>query len=365
MHAWESIQRVLDYIEDNIAKNYSPQELAKIAALSPFYFQRLFTRLVKRSVNEYVKMRRLACACETLNDKNKRILDIALENGFNSHEYFTKTFKAAFGITPEEYRDNPVHLNQIIKPNLLLNYTMVDENVPIITDDIVIEIIRKKIDVPEKYIGISGKLSFDQATFGEITGISGPGQIWDDFHRLKEILSCFAPNGLELGASMFPSMMGEENDGTFIYFAGALAEALAISYTEENLNTEEQKVFTAWELPAGVYIVCQFEAENFAELRQSAIDKALKYLLETWLPGHNIAIQPFSAEKYTNIIYDDITEDNVSSMEIWVLINQQPRRRAARYVGSVKEIDLGFDTFQNTAERRGIKPSPSNEKHLE
>jgi AraC family transcriptional regulator len=313
MHAWESIQRVLDHIEENIAESYRPSELAEIAALSPFYFQRLFTRLVKRPVNEYVKMRRLARACETLNDKNKRILDIALENGFNSHEFFTKTFKAAFGITPEEYREKPVHLNQIIKPNLLLNYTMVDENVPIITDDIVIEITRKKLDVPEKYLGISGKLSFDQATFGEITGISGPGQIWDDFHRVKETMSCYTEDALELGASM----MSEEGDG-FIYFAGALAETLAKSYTEEkvNTNTEVPKVFTSWELPAGVYIVCQFEAENFAELRSSAIDKALKYLLETWLPGHKIAIQPFSAEKYTNI-----TED-VSSMEIWVLIHE-------------------------------------------
>jgi AraC family transcriptional regulator len=329
MHAWESIQRVLDYIEENIAESYTPRELllptelANIAALSPFYFQRLFTRLVKRPVNEYVKMRKLARACETLNDKTKRIIDIALENGFNSHEFFTKTFKAAFGITPEEFREHPVHLNQIIKPNLLLNYTMVDEDVPIITDDIVIEITRKKIDVAEKYIGISGKLSFDQATFGEITGISGPGQIWDEFHRQKETLSCFVPDALELGASMFPSMMGEENDGTFIYFAGALATALAKafanSYTEKKLNTEVLCGFTEWELPAGVYIVCQFEAENFAELRSSAIDKALKYLLETWLPGHNIAIQPFSAEKYTNIMYDDNTED-ASSMEIWVLM---------------------------------------------
>ncbi len=76
-------------------------------------------------------MRRLARACETLQDKNRRILDIALGCGFSSHEHFTKTFKSAFGITPEEYRENPVHLNQVMKPELLLNYTMVDEGVSI------------------------------------------------------------------------------------------------------------------------------------------------------------------------------------------------------------------------------------------
>ncbi len=67
-----------------------------------------------------------------------------------------------------------------------------------------------------------------------------------------------------------------------------------------------------WELPAGEYVVCQFEAESFAELRTAAIDKALKYLLETWLVGHRLPIRPFSAEKYTGITAD------ASSMEIWV-----------------------------------------------
>ena len=300
MYAWESIQKVLDYVEGNLAQNHTPEELAKIAALSPFYFQRLFTRLVRRPVNEYVKMRRLARACETLEDKSKRILDIALDYGFNSHEHFTKTFKSAFGITPEEYRDNPVHLNQIIKPNLLLGYTMIDENVPLITDDIVIEITRGKLDVPEAYIGISGKVSVSQASFGETTGISGPGQLWDDFHKRKSELSCLLPGGIELGASM----MSEENDGTFIYFAGASA----------NSDVPVPNGFTAWELPCGEYVVCQFEAESFTKLRTSAIDKALKYLLETWLPGHYLQIQPFSAEKYTGV------NGNPASMEIWVLI---------------------------------------------
>ena len=178
MHAWESIQKVLDYIEDNVAQSYSPEELSKIAALSPFYFQRLFTRLVKRPVNEYVKMRRLARACETLDDKGRRILDIALEYGFHSHEHFTKTFKSAFGITPEEYRNNPVRLNQIMKPDLLLGYTMIDENIPLITDSIVLEISRKTIGVPERYIGFSAPVLISQQTpLGDTTGIDVPGLV--------------------------------------------------------------------------------------------------------------------------------------------------------------------------------------------
>ena len=46
-------------------------------------------------------------------------MDVALDCGFNSHEFFTKTFKEAFGITPDQYRKNPVPLVQFSKPALV------------------------------------------------------------------------------------------------------------------------------------------------------------------------------------------------------------------------------------------------------
>jgi AraC family transcriptional regulator len=298
MHAWESIQKVLDYIEDNLAQSHSPKELSKVAALSHFYFQRLFTRLVKRPVNEYVKMRRLARACETLEDKHKRILDIALDYGFNSHEHFTKTFKNAFGITPDEYRNTPVRLNQIMKPDLLLNYTMIDENVPLITDSIVLEISRKTIDVPELYIGFSAPVSISQqAPFGETTGIDVPGLLWDKFHHQKDGIKGRAPKGIEFAASSM------EGNGIFTYFVGASATLDATAYDD----------FVTWELPAAEYIVCSFEAESFEELTTSALGKSMNYLFGTWLPKHNLSTQPFSAEKYINV------NPEMCKMELWVI----------------------------------------------
>ncbi len=105
-------------------------------------------------------------------------------------------------------------------------------------------------------------------------------------------------------------MMSSDNDETFIYFAGAAANPGALV----------PERFTNWELSSGEYIVCQFEAENFTELRTSAIDKALKYLLKTWLPSHKLSIQPFSAEKYTGITAAG------SSMEIWTALAPSSER---------------------------------------
>lgn len=300
MHAWEAIQSAVDHIEERLASKIDIEELAQSVALSSFYFQRLFTRLVGRPVNEYTKMRRLAKSCDLLRDKNNRILDVALDCGFGSHESFTKSFKSAYGITPQAYRKNPVHLNNVIKPDLLLNYTMIDEDVPLIVDSIVIEVTRKKLVVPELYLGFSGQVPVDsQIPVGEATGVDVPGQLWESFHKAKERIAGLAKNGVELGASM----AGEQDKDSFTYFVGALAEA----------DKHETDEFVTWELPAAEYLVCRVEAENFTELTTSALYKAIKYIYETWLPSHKMITLPFSAEKYYK------SKPSYSYMEIWVV----------------------------------------------
>lgn len=42
MHAWEQIQITIDYIEQHLSEDIDIESLSKIAALSPFYYQRLF-----------------------------------------------------------------------------------------------------------------------------------------------------------------------------------------------------------------------------------------------------------------------------------------------------------------------------------
>lgn len=48
MHAWEQIQKTIDYMEMHLCENINIEELAQIATLSLFYYQRLFHRLVKK-----------------------------------------------------------------------------------------------------------------------------------------------------------------------------------------------------------------------------------------------------------------------------------------------------------------------------
>ncbi|MDF2925127.1 MAG: AraC family transcriptional regulator [Paenibacillaceae bacterium] len=300
MHAWEAIQQTLDWIEDHITRNLEMEELAQLASLSPFYYQRLFSRLVKRPVREYIKLRRLARACDSLGNKNQRILDIALDWGFGSHETFTRAFKEAYGLTPEQYREHPVMLNQFDKPDLLLGYTMIDEGVPLVSDGLVLEMNRRTLAVPVPFIGVAGYVPIDgQMPLGEATGVDMPGEVWNRFHQMKSQIPR-VPNGRELGVAY----MGDAPEGHFTYFAGAEAET--------DIAGEP---FRSWQLPAQEYIICGFEAENFEKLVTVALNKAVKYT-GLWLKNRGLTMEAYSPEMYYN------STPEASYMELWLPVNE-------------------------------------------
>jgi AraC family transcriptional regulator len=190
MQAWESIQKTLNHIEEHLCEEIQIEELAEIAVLSLFYYQRLFTRFVKTSVRDYIKLRRLAKSLTMLRDKENRIIDIAMEYGFGSHVTFTRAFKETYGITPSQYRDKPMGLQNFDKPDLLLGYIVVDEGVPLISDGLVLEMNRKFLEEPINFLGVTGYYPFKYGKmFGERTGVDTVGTIWDGFFRILPNIS--------------------------------------------------------------------------------------------------------------------------------------------------------------------------------
>lgn len=301
MHAWEQIQETIEYIEEHLNEELKTESLANVAALSPFYYQRLFSRLVKKPVAEYVKLRRMAKATELLQKKEQRILDIALELGFSSHEHFTRTFKETFGMTPEEYRKKPLALNHMTKPELILHYTLIDEGIPLITDGIVLEISRIEIEEPISFIGTKMDVSIQHLYgLGTESGVDPLDTLWQNFHDQKQTLLGLSEDIEEIGVT-YPC----SEEGYFSYFAGAKSERREVS-----------GVFMNWELPAGEYIVCSFSAENFETLIMDALYKAQQYIYNTWLTNHKLQTETFCAERYAS------HSPKTTNMEIWLKLKK-------------------------------------------
>ncbi|MGL6218570.1 MAG: AraC family transcriptional regulator [Lacrimispora sphenoides] len=295
MYAWEAIQKTLNHIEEHLSEEIHIEELAETAVLSLFYYQRLFTRLVKTSVRDYIKLRRLAKSLPMLRDKENRIIDIAMEFGFGSHVTFTRAFKETYGITPSQYRDKPIGLQNFDKPDLSLGYIVVDEGVPLISDGLVLEMNRIFLEEPVNFLGVTGYYPFKYGKmFGERTGVDTVGEIWDRFFRVLPNISHIS-EGRRVGVSYH----GDAPDGYSSYFVGA-----------EVKKDEKNPEFTNWQLPIREYVVCGFESENHEQMI-IGLGKAMKYT-RLWLKKHNLIADGFFPEMYYKSASD------ISYVELWI-----------------------------------------------
>ena len=103
-HYVKRILKVLVYIEDHIDGEMALEELAQVAAYSPFHFHRIFQAIVGETVHKYVRRLRLEKAASRLRHSNKPITDIALDASFDTSSAFTRVFKQCMGQAPRNYR---------------------------------------------------------------------------------------------------------------------------------------------------------------------------------------------------------------------------------------------------------------------
>ncbi|MEH7459123.1 AraC family transcriptional regulator [Bacillus pseudomycoides] len=119
MESYETqIQKAIDYIEEDVMEKQTLRNLAHIAGFSEYHFHRVFQAMVGDSVMEYVRKRRLAQAAYQLSHTDEKIIDVALEHGFQSHETFTRAFKKLFQMTPSAYRKQEIKTPMYYKVNV-------------------------------------------------------------------------------------------------------------------------------------------------------------------------------------------------------------------------------------------------------
>ena len=112
--AW--IPVVVDHIERNIRGVISVETLASLANCSARHFQRLFHEAMAEGVMEYIRGRRLTLAMAEIGRGDRKILDIALDFGFESQEAFARSFQARFAFPPRRFHRNGLVNHPAEKP---------------------------------------------------------------------------------------------------------------------------------------------------------------------------------------------------------------------------------------------------------
>lgn len=113
------LNAALETIDTNLTRDICADHLALQFGYSRSHFDRLFTRALGESLGNYIRRRKLIHAAHALATSTQKIIEIALDHGFDSHEAFTRAFQRAFIHSPAAYRRT--YAREDIRPALWPN----------------------------------------------------------------------------------------------------------------------------------------------------------------------------------------------------------------------------------------------------
>jgi AraC family transcriptional regulator len=107
-----TVGKMQDYIRAHINDAISLYDLAQSCGFSPWHASRIFKALTGKNPFDYIRAVRLSQAALKLRDEKIKVIDVALDFVFDTHEGFTRAFSKEFGISPREYKKHtpPVKL---------------------------------------------------------------------------------------------------------------------------------------------------------------------------------------------------------------------------------------------------------------
>ncbi|MFD2446978.1 helix-turn-helix domain-containing protein [Bacillus sp. CGMCC 1.16607] len=254
------LQQVINYIDEHIKEELEPGNLAKMVGYSPYHFYRIFHKHIGYTLMDYVLKRKLQFALHELIN-GKKIVEIALEYGFETHAGFTKAFKKCFGSPPSLYKLHcPLSLPQ--KLDLL---SLHQKNLGgIVMQPKIVK--RPAFWVAGKtFEGFVKNVSYtrDEPAYWEKRGLSDGAVETMLYERL---------NPKNHGEYCI-NLNSNDIDSSFIYL-------FSVEY-EENMELPEG--FTSFQIPAATYAIFKtplVRPEQFVP----TLKGTWQYILEDWLP---------------------------------------------------------------------------------
>jgi AraC-like DNA-binding protein len=101
----QAVGRALDYLSEHYAENISLENLARIANLSPFHFNRVFSEQYGMPPHAFQTQLRVFRA-KTLLREGWSISQVAFQTGFADQSHLTRHFKRLVAVTPGQFRQN-------------------------------------------------------------------------------------------------------------------------------------------------------------------------------------------------------------------------------------------------------------------
>lgn len=106
MKDYESLIKAINTIENNLTENIELKTIAHEASYSLYHFHRVFKSIMKDSLKDYIRKRRITEAAKDLIFAQSSIIDIALKYQYETRESFSRSFKNTYGMNPSKVKTN-------------------------------------------------------------------------------------------------------------------------------------------------------------------------------------------------------------------------------------------------------------------
>jgi len=100
----ERLDVIYNYINEHYREKITLEDIAKQVHMSPKYFCRFFSRVMKKPFFEFLNENRISRSCQLLIETDKSISQICYDSGFESIPFFYRQFKRFKQCQPRQYR---------------------------------------------------------------------------------------------------------------------------------------------------------------------------------------------------------------------------------------------------------------------
>jgi AraC family transcriptional regulator len=100
------LQPAVQHLESHLREAPRVADLARLASLSESHFATLFKEVFHITPMGYYRRLRLQRAQQLLATTSTPLADIALQLGYTDQAHFTRSFTAAFGVSPAKHRQS-------------------------------------------------------------------------------------------------------------------------------------------------------------------------------------------------------------------------------------------------------------------
>ena len=254
------------YIEAHLCEKMTMTSLARAARYSQWHAARIFKEITGKAPFEYVRLRRLSVAAERLMTPSCRVVDVAFDFVFDSHEGFTRAFARQFGMSPARFRKTGTITERFMPPRLRDWYTRRQQGEITMTESKKTEIVFVQVlDRPVRKMLIKrGTKATHYFEYCEEVGCD----VWDRLASIPTALQ--EPLGMWLPDNLRP-------EGTSRYVQGVEVPA--------DYDGEVFEGFEAIALPACKMMVFQgapFDEKYFERAIESLWDVMSAYRPETY-----------------------------------------------------------------------------------